>query len=137
MFTGNGAIEQILPLIYAVCSLLLIPQLYDKGGRDPYWLGFPIGLISLIMFFREATRIWGWKLELLPEGIHVRRNFRWTTIPWEQIHSIQDADAGGRTESVNVKLLAHHSERLGTFNVAFARRLRDRLRTELSRRRGT
>jgi hypothetical protein len=129
--------EQILPLIWAVVSLLLIPQLYDKGGRDPYWLGFPIGLGALIMFFREATRIWGWKLELLPEGIHVRRNFRWTTIPWDQIHSIQDADAGGRTESVTVKLLAHHSERLGTFNVAFARRLRDRLRQELSRRHGS
>jgi hypothetical protein len=127
--------EQILPLLWAVCSLLLIPRLYGDNASTPFWPGFIIGFISLIMFFRDAPRIWGWKLEILPECIQVRRNFHWTTIPWDQIHSVETASAGGRTESVDIKLLTHHSDRLGTFNVAFARRLRDRLRQQLSHRR--
>jgi hypothetical protein len=126
--------ERILPIIEAVCSLLLVPRLYDN--RDPYWAGFPIGLFALIMFFRDAPRIWGWKLEILPVGIHVRRNFRWSTIPWDQIHSVENAPSGGRTESVDIKLVSRLSDRLGTFGVAFARRLRDRLREELTLRRG-
>jgi hypothetical protein len=129
--------EQIVPLIWALGALLLIPGLYGSRQRTPYGVGFVIGSFALVVFFRDGTRIWGWKLEILPEGIHVHRSFRWTTIPWDQIHSVETASAGDPNESVDIKLTTHHSDRLGTFNVAFARRLRDRLRQELSHRRGS
>ena len=129
--------EQIVPLIFAVCSLLLVPAFYGKDTRTPYPVGFVLGLLSLILFFREGARIWGWKLEILPEGVRVRRYFRWSTIPWEQIHAVQTVEAGKSDEEVLVKLASHSTENLGKFGCAFARRLRDRLRIEIAERRGT
>jgi hypothetical protein len=131
--------EQITPVICLVCSVLIIPGLDGPNPRVPYLATLPIGLVSLGLFFRQALLIWGWKLELLPEGVHIRQKFRWSTIPWDQIHSIQTVPATptSRQEAVVVKLDNHTSQRLGSFQCAFARRLRDRLRIELARRRGT
>jgi len=127
--------EQIIPLIWAFCSLLLVPGLEGNRGRVPYLVAMPIGLMSLGMFFWEGARIWGWKLEILPEEIRVRRHFRWSTIPCKQIQSVTTVEAGRSSETVVIKLGSHESERLGSFGCAFARRLRDRLRIEIAQRR--
>jgi hypothetical protein len=58
-------------------------------------------------------------------------------IPWEQIRAVESVDAawGRGQESVVVRLASGLSDRLGTFNFAFSRNLRDRLRYELGQRR--
>jgi len=138
--------EQILPLIFAFGSLLMVRGIGGPHSRTPYWVDLAIGLVCLPLFFWEAARIWGWKLELLPEGIHIRQYFRWATIPWDQIHSVQTVPAklSSRQETVILKLtdqaLPHAPHlaptRLGTFGYPFARILRDRLQIELARRHG-
>lgn len=124
--------EQFEPFIWALGFLLLIPGLAPQH-RDSYWIGLPLGLLFVVVFFFEASRIWGWRLELLAEGIRVRRRFRWTLIPWDQIQSVESRGGRRNQERVALKLRLHHSLELGTFYVAFARNMRDRLRRELAR----
>ena len=88
------------------------------------------------MFFIDGARIGGGKLEILPEGVRVRRYFRWSTIPWEKINAVQTLNAGRSDEKVLVKLASRATENLGKFGRAFVRHLRDRLRIEISQRRG-
>ena len=130
--------EQIVPFIWAFCSLALVPVLSGRTGRTPYWPALTIGVSSVILFFRDGVRIWGWRLEILPDGLRVRRNYRWSTIPWEQIRAVESVSSGGRNqEAVVLKLKSPATtERLGSFNFPFARRLRDRLRIEIAQRRG-
>ena len=126
--------DQIQPLLWAVCSaLLLLPQL--NTGRNSRWFTLPLGVFVLVMFFLEGSRIWGWKLQLLPDALRVRRRFRWSTIPWPRISAVESKHARRFQESVLVKLASRGSERLGTFNYLFARNLRDRLLYELAQRR--
>ena len=128
--------ERILPLIWAFCSLLLVPEVLGDAVRTPYWISFPIGFFSAIMFFRDSARIWGWRLELLPDGIRVRRSYRWSMIPWEQIRAIESVPARLRSEkAVVLKLHSAASVSLGSFYSTFASGLRDRLRIELAQRR--
>jgi hypothetical protein len=129
--------EQIRPVIWAFGSLLLIPGRF-LGDREgiPYLVAVPMGLLSLVMFFWDGVRIWGWKLEILPEGIRIRRRFRWNTIPWKEIQSVTTIEKGVSNELVVVKLVSRKSELLGKFHFVFARRLRDRLRIEIAQRRG-
>jgi hypothetical protein len=127
--------EQIEPLIWALGALLLLPCLATNSGRYPHWMAFPLGALSLVLFFWDARRMWGWRLEMLPGALRVRRGFRWTTIPWDQIRNVKSMPRG-RQESVAVELASNHAERLGTFNCSFARNLRDRLRIEIAQRRG-
>jgi len=129
--------ERILPLIWAFCSVVLVPGLSRSTTRTPYWFTLPLGLFALFMFFRDGARIWGWRLEIHPEGLRVRRYYRWSTIPWQQIEAVASVDAGRSEEAVILKLKSTAAERLGTFNCAFARNLRDRLRIEVAERRGT
>ncbi len=124
--------EQIEPLIWVLCSLLLVPL--PNAGRYPYWVTLPLGLLSLLMFFWSGSRIWGWRLEILPEGLRIRRRFRWSTIPWGQIKTVESIATGRSQERVVLKLASHTSERLGTFNCAFARNMRDRIRNEITER---
>ena len=123
--------EQILPLIWAFFSLALVP---GHSGRTPYWFRLLLGLFSLVMFFWDGARIWSWRLEILPEGLRVRRYYRWTTIPWRQIQTVASVDDGRSQEAVVLKLKSSATERLGSFNFAFARNLRDRLRIEITER---
>jgi hypothetical protein len=128
--------EQIEPLLWAIGSLLLVPGLFGST-REPRFATVALGLLSLALFFWDGTRIWGWRLELLPEGIRIRRRYSWAAIPWEQITTIESKPAnwGRNQENVVVDLAAGSSEKLGTFGVGFARNLRDRLRYELAQRR--
>lgn len=125
--------EQIEPLIWAIGSLLLLPL----NTHEPRFATVSLGLLSLALFFWDAMRIWGWRLELLPEVLRIRRNYSWATIPWEQITAIESKPAnwGRNQEAVVLQLVTHSSENLGTFGVGFARNLRDRLRSELMQRR--
>lgn len=123
--------EQVEPFIWALGFLLLIPGL-NPQDRDKYWIGLPLGVLFVVMFFFEASRIWGWRLELLAEGIRVRRRFRWTLIPWDQIQSVESRGGGRNQERVVLKLCSHHSLELGSFYAAFARNMSDRLRRELA-----
>jgi len=126
--------EQIEPLIWALGTLLLVPGLSINAGRYPYGVTLPLGILSLVLFFWDGRRIWGWRLEMLPDRLRVRRGFRWSTIPWEQIRTVESVGRGN-LERVVLKLTSH-SEYLGTFNCAFARNLRDRLRIEVAQRQG-
>jgi Bacterial PH domain len=126
--------EQMEPLIWALGTLLLVPGLFTNAGGYPHGVNLPLGVLSLVLFFWDGRRIWGWRLEMLPDGLRVRRGFRWSTIPWEQIRTVESVGRGNQ-ERVVVKLTSH-SEFLGTFNFAFARNLRDRLRIEVAQRQG-
>jgi hypothetical protein len=132
----RGWNEQVEPLIGAIGALLLVPGLFGTT-REPAMAAVSLGLLSVAFFLWDGARIWGWRLELLSEGLRVRRYYRWTTIPWEKINSIDSGPAkwGRNQEIVVVKLVTHSSENLGTFWVGFARNLRDRLRYELAQRR--
>jgi len=55
-------------------------------------------------------------------------------IPWDQIRSVESVSAGRSQEALVVKLASHKSERLGKFDVIYARNTRDRLRQELAQR---
>jgi hypothetical protein len=125
--------EQVQPLIWALGCILLVPGLDKYPER--YWIQFPLGLVALFLLFWDGSRIWGWRLEILPEALRVRRRFRWSTIPWDQIRAVVSVTAGRTSERVILKLTSHATENLGTFLDSFARILRDRLRQELSARR--
>ena len=136
-------VEQVEPLIWALGSLMLIPNLFGESTRSPQWLNQGIGFFSLVAFFWDGARVWGWRLELLPDALRVRQYFRWSAFPWDQIHTIDAVQPTGKNqESVILKLSPYASDspsssnvRLGTFERAFARNLRDRLRIELAKRR--
>ena len=106
--------ERLLPLIWAFCSLPMVPEVFGDAHPTP-WISFPIGLFSAIMFFRDSTRIWGWRLELLPDGIRVRRNYCWSAIPWAQISSVQSVPRGRSENAVVVRLRSGDSDNLGRF----------------------
>lgn len=128
-------IEQISPLIWPVLWLLLIVLPDTRGhANHPSWFRFFIVAVTVIFFLAEATRIWGWRLALLPDGLRIRRRFRWITIPWEKIRSVESVPTGRFQERVSLSL-GHSSERLGTFGFIFARSLRDRLHAEIAQRR--
>jgi len=127
--------EQIEPLIWVLGALLLLPSLATNSARYPYWVTFPLGALSLVLFFWDGRRIWGWRLEVLAAALRVRRGFRWTTIPWDQIRNVKSMQKG-RQGSVVIELASHHSEQLGTFKDSFARNLRDRLCVEIAQRNG-
>lgn len=129
--------EQIEPILWGICGAgLLFSGLKGGNARNSPWLIVSLGVLSAILFFWRAPVIWGWRLELLPEALRIRQVFRWTSIPWSQIIAVESERGTGRQqEAVFVKLNTHSKESLGTFNVAFARNLRDRLRYELAQRR--
>jgi len=122
--------EQITPVIWLIGSLLLLPGLFPDRGR--YWITLPLGIFSLAMLFWDGSRIWGWRLEILPEALRVRRRFRWTSIPWQDIRTVETVEAGRSDERVVLKLASHKSEQLGKFGCVYARNMRDRLRHEIA-----
>jgi hypothetical protein len=129
--------ERIKPLVWALGSLLLLPGFLNEA-RQPRLVALPLGLFSLALFFWDGAHIWGWRLQLLPEGLRIRRHYSWAAIPWEQISAVELSPESwdrNREKTVVVKRAGHPPEKLGTFGCAFARNLRDRLRSELAQRR--
>jgi hypothetical protein len=125
-------VERVEPLIWLIGSSLLIPGLAISNRRTGF--AYSLGLISVVAFFWDGARIWGWRLDLLPAGLRMRRYFRWTMIPWDQIHGVESVSAGRNQEALVLKLASSKSERLGKFDVVYARNTRDRLRQELAQR---
>ncbi len=125
--------EQIEPLIWGLCAVFLLVGL-DRNHPERYWASLTVGLIALVLFLWDGARIWGWRLDLLPESVRVCRYFRWTSIPWTIIRRVESIDAGRAQERVVLKLNSDSAESLGTFFDVFARNLRDRLRHELAQR---
>lgn len=122
--------ELVEPVVWLAGSSLLIPgvRTTHTAGAYAHFLGF----ICLMAFFWDAARMWGWRIELLPEELRVRRYFRWATIPWNQIRDIESVSAGHTQEALVLKLVSRKSWRLGTFDVVYARNTRDRLRQEIA-----
>jgi hypothetical protein len=131
--------EMIEPLICALPFFVLVAsrQIKSGMGRYEHWITSSLSVLAAVFFVWDGARIWGWRIEILPDSLRVRRYWRWNTIPWEQILGVQSTPAIGRNkEAVFLDLTAGASERLGSFNYAFARNLRDRLRIEVAHRRG-
>lgn len=133
-------VEQIVPLIWAFVSLAaLFADPHVKTVRYPSWVTFPIAVLAMVLFLREAGRIWGWRLEILPDELRVRRYYRWSTVPWTQIRGIETRTRyvrGAGQTTVALSLVSNPPFRVGTFDDAFARILRDRLRREVAERQG-
>jgi hypothetical protein len=126
--------EQIEPLIWGACAIGFFISGLNHSGRYPAWFTFPAGAALALLFFWDAARIWGWRLEILPDALRVRRRFRWTMIPWNQIRKVESIPRGRNQERLILHLVSHSSEPLGSFGGGFARNLRDCLRQELARR---
>jgi hypothetical protein len=127
--------EQMEPLIWAACATGFLISGLTHSGRYPPGFTLPAGAALGVLFFWDAARIWGWRLEILPDALRARRRFRWTMIPWDQIRKVESVPRGRNQERVVLHLVSHSREPLGTFGGGFARNLRDRLRQELARRR--
>lgn len=126
--------EQIEPLIWLVGSSLLIPRVATSSSKYPAWFSYFLGLICLLAFFWDGARIWGYRLQLAPEGLRIRRYFRWTMIPWADIKSVESVSTGRAQEALVLHLASRQSQRLGKFDLVYARNTRDRLRQELAER---
>ena len=97
------------------------------------WLIVTLGAFLLW----DAMRILGWKLEMTPEHLRIRRYFLWRSIPWTQINSVSIGDTWGRGQkAVRLSLISQLTCTLGAFGAPFAVAVCDCLRTELVRRRG-
>jgi hypothetical protein len=129
--------EQIEPALWAVCSAVLLASAFSRSTRYPPQLCILLGVVLALLFAWDALRIWTWRLDLLPEGLRIRRYNRWATIPWNQIRAIDSRPTkfGRNQQSVILTLRSRSPEQLGTFMDAFALNLRDRIRYELAQRR--
>lgn len=127
--------DQVEPLIWTVCAILLFRQYaISMAVHQP-----PVKLLSLVVVLLLAAiwdglRVWGWQLEIRPEGVGLRQRFRASLIGWEQISGIESEQAGRTQERVTMQTRTGEPIRLGKFSFPFARSLRDRLRAELAQR---
>src|ERR1700691_1504792 len=81
---------QLVPLLWGAGSLVS----FRTGINSPTpssWLFAAIGAVLLLFFVWDGSRIWGWRIEILSEGIRLRRRFRWTAIPWKDIRAVNVA----------------------------------------------
>ncbi len=133
-FSRRPAIDRFTPLFeagFAVISFWVIAtQPLQKAG-----LSWALGPIFVLLFLWDGTRIWGWKLQVLPAELRVRRNFLWSSIPWTQIRGIDVSPTGRYQETVTLTFTSDAPLRLGRFGYVFARALRDYLREEMAERR--
>lgn len=125
--------ERLVPLVFAALSAwVFILAFHAPRNRA---LNLLLAIAGAVGFAWYMFTAWTWRLEFLPEGIHIRRYGRWVTIPWKQILAINSQSAGRARVAVTLKLESHPLEKLGTFVDAFGINLRDRLRYELAQRR--
>ena len=128
-------IERAAPVLEGSLSIWCF--WYSIAKAEPKsWFYAALASILLIIFLRDVSRFWGWKLQMSQEELRVRRNFRWSAIPWTRIQAAETGPAGGRNqEAVTLTLASNARLRLGTFGYRFAHVLRDRLRKEINQRR--
>ena len=126
--------ELIAPLVPAALSIWIFVLAFRPSSRNPA-LSILLAVACAPLFAWYALAAWTWRLELLPEGLHIRRYGRWAMIPWHEIRAVDSHSAGRTRVSVILKLDSQPSEKLGTFVDSFGINLRDRLRLELAQRR--
>ena len=129
-------IERIIPLFEAALAVWFF-WLAATQPRPNSWRYAGFGTIILLVTLWDFSRTWGWQLEASPEGLRLQRYFRWSTLPWSGIRAVDVTPVrsrGGNREAVKLTLANDHTIRLGVFGYAFARALRNRLRSELSQR---
>jgi membrane protein YdbS with pleckstrin-like domain len=125
-------IERVAPVLEAPLSIWCFWH-SSATAQPTSWLFAALATILLILFLRDVIRFWGWKLQMSPQEMRVRRNYRWTAIPWREIQAVHTVPAGGRNqEAVTLTLAANATLSLGTFSYPFALALRDRLRDEIT-----
>jgi hypothetical protein len=118
--------------ISSVIEMAFSVLCFGYGSIAPKpWL--PIALGALL--FCDAVRILGWKLEITPEYLRVRRYFLWRSIPWAQILKVGAGDTWGRGQkAVRLDLNLQPMTSLGAFPESFAVAVRDALLAEINRR---
>lgn len=126
--------ELIAPLVPAALSVWILVLASRPSSQNPA-LSVLLGVVAALCFAWYALTAWTWRLELLPEGLHIRRYGRWAMIPWDQIRAVASRSPGRSRVSVILTLESNPPEKLGTFVDAFGINLRDRLRYELAQRR--
>ena len=129
-------IERVVPAFYALFSMWL----FWFSSRQPLpksWFYAACASVALIVFLWEVSRTWGWRLQMAPEELQVRRYFRWNVIPWAQIRAVEVRSVRSRgsvREAVTLTLASNATLRLGVFGYLGARALRDRIREEIAQR---
>jgi hypothetical protein len=125
-------LERVTPVFGAALSIVCFWNSSATAQPTP-WLFVILGPVLLIASLSHALRFWGWRLQMSPRELRVRRNFRWTAIPWREIRAANTIPAWGRNqEAVILTLAAHATISLGTFSYPFARALRNRLREAIA-----
>jgi PAS domain-containing protein len=125
--------ERVTPFIWAIGSFYLIRRALLQEGRSFSLVFVTTGILLAAFFFEELIRLWGWRIQIEPGELGVRRWFRWRRFRWQDIRSVESVGVWRRgEEGVILRLSPSSEERLGYFDVAFARILRDRLRHELA-----
>jgi hypothetical protein len=124
--------EQIEPLIWAAAATGVLLSKFGGADHYPSWFMTLLADGLILLFLCDGIRIWGWRLYIVSDGLRIRRGFRWHTIPWIDIRTVDSAPTRWRNqEIVVVRLTSQGSKRLGMFSTPFARNLRDRLRLEV------
>lgn len=132
-FSRRPIAEQMIPFLEGTVGITFLVSSLRHSSHYPLWLTLSVGIALMALFAWDAPRTWGWRLEILPEELRVRRRYKWKVIPWHEIRSVSSAPSLLRNyESVVLGLSSNSTELLGTFGDAFARSLRDRLRFEVS-----
>jgi len=131
-FSKPPLLDQLTPaleLLFSILSFWL-----GKTRFQRFWILIPFGTVLLAKSIWDGARIWGWSVYSQSEGLKLRRHFRWTVIPWDQIHSVETRSHYGRgqhRETVTL-ITRDRSLGLGTFGYPFARALRDYLRDQIA-----
>ena len=123
-------VQRVSSVIELAFSILCFGYSGMAPGPWPFVLGS--------MLFWDAIRVLGWKLEVTPEYLRIRRYFLWRSIPWAQICAVAMGDTWGRGQkAVRLSLASQPSLSLGAFDEPFALAVSDGLRAEIKHRRGT
>lgn len=126
--------ERLKPIVELGLSLTCF-VLATRQSTSRSWSLPALAIVFFVLFLLDFARIWGWRLQISPEDLRVRRSFRWSTIPWAEIRSVESSYAGRpQQEAVRLVLSSNVSLGLGTFGHRFACALRDRLRQEITNR---
>ena len=130
-FSRRPVAEQLPPILWLLlffCSVWLsLTQPASRGGT--------IALFgSFLLFVGDGARIWGWSVRPQTDGLAMRRYFRWTVVPWNEISAVETGTALSRYQEAVILTTRNGSMRMGTFSYKFARVLRDHLREEVAMR---
>ncbi len=136
-FSKPPMLDRLTPPLEFLFSILAFWLSATQFQR--FWILMPVGTFLLAKAIWDGARIWGWRVRSQSEGLALRRNFRWTVIPWAQISAVETRRAPyyGRYQEAVILIAANRSLRLGTFGCPFARALRDHLRGQIALHQGS